>query len=55
MRLRARDHYTSRTLIDGKAGADPSSLHNTLEGPTEYRSTIAGWFKNNSKNKKRKN
>ena len=35
-RLRARDHYTSSTLIGGKDGADPSSLHITLEGPTEY-------------------
>jgi hypothetical protein len=36
MRLRARDHYTSSTLIGGKDGASPSSLHTTLEGPTEY-------------------
>jgi len=37
MRLRARDHYTSSTLIGGKDGAGPSSLlHATLEGPTEY-------------------
>jgi hypothetical protein len=36
MRLRARDHYTTRTLIGGKGGAGPSSLHTTLEGPTEY-------------------
>ena len=35
-RLRARDHYTSSTLIDGKGGAGPSSLHTTLEGPMEY-------------------
>jgi hypothetical protein len=35
-RLRARDHYTSSTLIGGKGGASPSSLHTTLEGPTEY-------------------
>jgi hypothetical protein len=36
-RLRARDHYTSSTLIGGKDGAGPSSLlHTTLEGPTEY-------------------
>jgi hypothetical protein len=35
-RLRARDHYNSSTLIDGKGGAGPSSLHTTLEGPTEY-------------------
>ena len=37
MRLRARDHYTSSTLIGGNdGGAGPSSLHTTLEGPTEY-------------------
>ena len=36
MRLRARDHYTSSTLIGGKGRAGPSSLHTTLEGPTEY-------------------
>jgi hypothetical protein len=36
MRLRAHDHYTSSTLIGGKGGASPSSLHTTLEGPTEY-------------------
>ena len=35
-RLRARDHYTSTTLIGGKGGAGPSSLHTTLEGPMEY-------------------
>ena len=35
-RLRARDHYTSSTLIGGKGGASPSSLHTTFEGPTEY-------------------
>ena len=35
-RMRARDHYTSRNLIGGKGGADPSLLHTTLEGPTEY-------------------
>ena len=34
MRLRAHDHYTSSTLIGGKGGAGPSSLHTTLEGPT---------------------
>ena len=34
--LRARAHYTSRTLIGGKGGARPSSLHTTLEGSTEY-------------------
>ena len=27
MRLRAHDHYTSSTLIGGKGGAGPSSLH----------------------------
>ena len=37
MRLRARDRYTSSTLIGGKGGAGPHSLlHTTLEGPTEY-------------------
>ena len=35
-RLRARDRYTSSTLIGGNGGAGPSSLHTTLEGPTEY-------------------
>ena len=40
-RLRARDHYTSSTLIGGKGGAGPSSLHATLEGPTEY--VNEGW------------
>ena len=35
MRLRAPDHYTSSTLIGRKGGAGPSSLHTTLEGPTE--------------------
>ena len=35
-RLRARDHYTSSTLIGRNGGAGPSSLHNTLEGPMEY-------------------
>jgi hypothetical protein len=35
-RLRAHDHYTSSTLISGKGGDGPSSLHTTLEGPTEY-------------------
>ena len=34
-RLSARDHSTSRTRIGGKGGAGPSSLHTTLEGPTE--------------------
>ena len=34
MRLRARDLYTSSTLIGGKEGAGPSSLHTMLEGPT---------------------
>ena len=36
MRLSARDHYTSSTLIGGKGGAGRSSLHTTLEGPMEY-------------------
>jgi hypothetical protein len=35
-RLRARDLYTSSTLIDGKAGAGPILLPTTLEGPMEY-------------------
>ena len=35
-RLGARDHYTSSTLIGGKGGDGPSSLHATLEGPQEY-------------------
>ena len=35
IRLRARDHHTSSNLIGGKGGADPSSLHTTLEGPTQ--------------------
>jgi hypothetical protein len=35
-RLRAHDHYTSSTLIGGKGRVGPSSLHTTLEGPTEY-------------------
>ena len=35
MRLSAHDHDTSSTLIGGKGGAGPSSLHTTLEGPTE--------------------
>ena len=36
MRLRARDHYSSSTLIGGKGGAGPSSLYTTLEGSTKY-------------------
>ena len=36
MRLRAHEHYTSSTLIGGKGRVGPSSLHTTLEGPTEY-------------------
>ena len=35
MGLRACDHYTSSTLVGGKGGAGPSSLHTTLEGPME--------------------
>ena len=35
-RMRARDHCTSSTLIGRKSKARPSSLHTTLEGPTEY-------------------
>ena len=41
-RLGARDYDTSCTLIGGKGGASPSSLHATLEGPTEYVS--ARWM-----------
>ena len=36
MRPRDRDPNTSSTFIGGKGGAGPSSLHTTLEGPTEY-------------------
>jgi len=36
MRLRSHDYYASSTLIGGKGGAGPSSLHTMLEGPTEY-------------------
>ena len=35
-RLRARDQYTSSTLIGGKGGAGSNSLHTMLEGSTEY-------------------
>jgi hypothetical protein len=35
-RLRARDRYTSSTLIGGKGGASPSLVPTTLEGPTAY-------------------
>ena len=35
-RVRAREHFTSSTLIGGSGGAGPSSLHTTLEGPKEY-------------------
>ena len=41
-RLRARDHYTSSTLIGGKGGAGPSSLHTTLGGPMEH--VTARWM-----------
>ena len=37
-----RDHYTSSTLIGGKGGANPDTLHTTLEGLTEYVS--ARWM-----------
>ena len=33
---RTHDHCTPSTLIGGKGIANPSSLHNTLEGPKEY-------------------
>ena len=42
MRLGARDHYTSSTLIGGKGGVGPSLLHTTLEGPMEHVS--ARWM-----------
>jgi hypothetical protein len=35
-RLRVRDQDTPSTLIGGNGGAGPSSLHTTLEVPTEY-------------------
>ena len=35
MRLRARNHYTSSTLIGGKGRVGSSSLHTMLEGPME--------------------
>ena len=35
-RPRARDRYTSSTLVGGEGGAGLSSLHTMLEGPTEY-------------------
>jgi hypothetical protein len=41
-RLRAHDHYTSSTLIGGKRGDGPCSLHTTLEGPTEF--VTARWM-----------
>jgi hypothetical protein len=34
-RLRDRDYHTSSTLVGGKHGAGPISIHTTLEGPTE--------------------
>ena len=34
-KLRARDQSTSSTLIGGKGGTSPSSLHTTLEGQME--------------------
>ena len=33
--LRARDQYTSSTLIGAKGRAGPTSLHTILEGPKE--------------------
>ena len=42
-KLRARDHYTSSTLIGGKGRVGPSLLHTMLEGPTEY--VNARWIK----------
>ena len=35
-RLRARDHYTSNTLIGGKAGAGQVRCTLRFEGPMEY-------------------
>jgi hypothetical protein len=35
-RLRARDHYTSSTLIGVKNGAGRSLFRTTIEGPTEH-------------------
>ena len=43
MRLRARHHCHSMTLIGGKGGANSSSLHTTLGGPREY--VNARWCK----------
>ena len=34
-RVRARDHYTTTTLIGGEGGAGPILLHTTLEGPMQ--------------------
>ena len=34
--LGAPHHYTANIVIGGKGRAGPSSLHTTLEGPTEY-------------------
>ena len=57
MRLRARAHNTSSTLIGGKGEPSPSLLHTTLEGPTEniseckmdVKSTlIPTWLQNGS-------
>jgi hypothetical protein len=39
-RSRARDHYTSSTIIGGEGGAGPRSIHTMLEGPTEYINAI---------------
>ena len=36
MRLRARDHFSSITLVGGKGKAGPSLIHIMLEGPMEY-------------------
>ena len=41
-KLSARDHHTSSTLIAGKGGGSPSSLHTTLDRPTECM--IARWI-----------
>ena len=42
-RTRALDHCTSSTLIGGKGGAGPSSLHTMFERPTVYIFVNARW------------
>jgi hypothetical protein len=44
-RLRARDHYSSSTLIGGKGRAGPSSLHATLGGRDQRSMWVQdGWW-----------